>query len=485
MAAAPGDLDPLDGAGEWRRLRRALFWLRLVRRVVLEPLRPATLVSLGRRLAASPPCQVLHVASHGDFDRVRDDGLLLLETAEGRADPVDSAALGALLTGRESLRLIVLNACEGARGSLDDPLAGLSRALVQLGIPAVLAMRRKISDEAALVFTQSFYERLATGAPIEAAVACARHALVDEGFTAEWGTPVLFLRAEDGRIVQPSPGWLWRLPAALLACGALTLGLLAFWNREQRSDAEFKEPTTWPEIMATDPRCPSPPDLELSFAYRAPGRFEMGGRDAKPIHQVEISKAFCISRYELTQKQWDLVMGDGTAQSTARTDRLPARGISWQDADRFVRKLRERYPDAGFRLPTEAEWESAARAESIGRFSFGDDIGLLPEHGNCVGRDDGYARPAPVGLFKPNQAGLYDVHGNVSEWVQDWFSDYPKESVRDPKGPRQGRRKVRRGGSWKIKAENCGVAVRTQGVLTQQRADVGLRLVRDPVPPRL
>lgn len=145
-----------------------------------------------------------------------------------------------------------------------------------------------------------------------------------------------------------------------------------------------------------------------------------------------------------------------------------------------MRNLQERHPEMGLRLPTEAEWEYGARAGSPTTFSFGDDVADLPRFGNCKGKDR-HPKLAPVGVYEPNDQGLYDMHGNVSEWTQDWHGEYPKGPVTDPQGPPAGTRKIRRGGSWDIKPENCGAGRRTRGVLDLRSGEVGFRLVREPV----
>jgi hypothetical protein len=146
----------------------------------------------------------LHFVGHGAFDEATQDGLLLMEDEEGRGRAVSAQDLGVLLHDHHSLRLVVLNSCEGARTSRVDPFAGSAQSLVQQGIPAVVAMQFEISDEAAIAIGHEFYAALAADYPVDAALAEARKAAFTGG-GAEWGIPVLYLRAADGRIfgVQP------------------------------------------------------------------------------------------------------------------------------------------------------------------------------------------------------------------------------------------------------------------------------------------
>jgi formylglycine-generating enzyme required for sulfatase activity len=482
LAPAPAGTEPLAVAEEERLLGQGLRRLRWFRRAVLERLAPATRQRVDARFSDGAPCHVLHFIGHGELDRARGVGVVWLETADGRPDAVDGQSLAGLLLQHPSLRLVVLNSCDGARATPGDPLSSVAQVLVRHGVPAVVAMQAEIPDAAAVLFSRRLYERLALGVPIEAAVAWARDRLRNAGHESAWSLPVLYLRAEDGKIVHPPPSpCFWAGLAGALLAAILLAFLLPGMVREE--EPEPRDPSSLAPLEETDPRCPSPPGLGLSFAHIPAGTFQMGGNDkeSRPLHRVTISQPFCLGRYEVTQGQWNRITGDGTAGPAVWTDRLPAKAISWLDADRLVRTLQERYPAAGFRLPTEAEWEYAARAKSIGRFSFGDDVRHLREHGNCGGNADGYEGRAPVGVFRPNRRGLYDVHGNVSEWVQDWFASYPDGPGQDPSGPSRGDAKVRRGGSWKIKPENCGVAKRSKGVIDRQQEDVGLRLVRKPV----
>ena len=156
MIASPRDQPPLDVEREWTKLRAALSDLEQRGMVVIERLEEATLSALQRRLRRDT-YNVLHFIGHGGFDLRTQDGVLILEDEDGLSYRVSGQDLGMLLHDHRSLRLAVLNACEGARTARDDPFAGTAQSLVQQGIPAVIAMQFEITDEAAIILAQEFY----------------------------------------------------------------------------------------------------------------------------------------------------------------------------------------------------------------------------------------------------------------------------------------------------------------------------------------
>jgi YVTN family beta-propeller protein len=158
---------------------------------------------------------VFHYIGHGRYDGELGDGQLAMEGPTGRAQPISGSDLGALLHDHRTLRLALLNSCEGARGGRTDPYSGTAQSLVYQGIPAVVAMQFEITDRAAIVFTRGFYEAVADGYPLDAAMAEARKAIRLQPNQVEWGTPVLYLRAPDGRIfdVAHAPGSTGAAPA--------------------------------------------------------------------------------------------------------------------------------------------------------------------------------------------------------------------------------------------------------------------------------
>ncbi|MGH9307847.1 MAG: CHAT domain-containing protein, partial [Vicinamibacterales bacterium] len=205
MISSPADYPALDVEAEWTRLTAALQPLLAAGHISIDRLDDASLPALQKRLRKSQ-YHMFHFIGHGEFDQASQEGVLVLETANHRGHRVGSQYLGMLLHDHESLRVAILNACEGARTSRVDPFAGSAQTLVQQGIPAVIAMQFEIADEVAGTFAHEFYGALADGYPIDAALTEARKAIFATGRDVEWGTPVLYLRAPDGRIFDVRGG---------------------------------------------------------------------------------------------------------------------------------------------------------------------------------------------------------------------------------------------------------------------------------------
>lgn len=199
MISSPSDYPTLDVDAEWARLDEGLG--PLVDRGMMEihRLEKATLQELQRALRRDD-FHLFHFIGHGGFDEAADDGVLLLETEEGRGRQVSGRQLGTILDDARTIRVAVLNACEGARASGSDPFAGVAQSLVARGIPAVVAMQFEITDRAAIVFAHEFYTAITDGLAIEGAVGEARRAIFGAKSDVEWGTAVLYMRAEDGRL---------------------------------------------------------------------------------------------------------------------------------------------------------------------------------------------------------------------------------------------------------------------------------------------
>lgn len=156
----------------------------------------------------------------------------------------------------------------------------------------------------------------------------------------------------------------------------------------------------------------------LDLVLIRPGKFMMGSengeRNEKPVHEVTISQPFYLGKYEVTQAQWEAVMGSNPSESKGIY--LPVECVSWEDCQNFIKKLNSKGVGT-FRLPTEAEWEYACRAGTTG-----DHAGKIDEMA-WYGKMNEF-RKQPVGMKKANPWGLYDMHGNVFEWCQDWYGDY-------------------------------------------------------------
>jgi CHAT domain len=184
---------------EWKRLGAALGPLLASGLIELERLERPTAEALAARLRTGRPVHVLHFVGHGGFSELRGEGVLVFEDENGKGVPVGGPSLAYLLQDHPSLRLAVLNACNGARASHEDAFAGTAQVLVQHGVPAVIAMQSEVMDETACGFAEKFYRGLAAGLPVDACVGEVRRALAAER-NPEWGTPVLYLRATDGRL---------------------------------------------------------------------------------------------------------------------------------------------------------------------------------------------------------------------------------------------------------------------------------------------
>ncbi len=202
MIANPRDAVQLDVEAEWDKVQTALADPVARGLVTVTRLTPATLSALHRQLRRGQ-YHIFHFIGHGRFDQLTQEGVLGLEDDNGLLRLVDGSQLGTLLHDHRSLRLAVLNSCEGARTGQNDPFAGIAQTLVQQGIPAVIAMQFEITDGAAIILAHEFYTALADGDPVDTALTEARKAIYAAGNDVEWGTPVLYMRASNGRIFEP------------------------------------------------------------------------------------------------------------------------------------------------------------------------------------------------------------------------------------------------------------------------------------------
>ena len=220
-------------------------------------------------------------------------------------------------------------------------------------------------------------------------------------------------------------------------------------------------------------------NLINNMVYVEGGTFTMGatpeqGSDAynneKPAHQVTLS-SFSIGKYEVTQEEWQAVMGSNP--SNFKSAKRPVEEVSWEDCQEFIRKLNQ-MTGKRFRLPTEAEWEFAARG---GNSSNGYKYAGSNSLGNVAWYTDNSGKEThPVGQKSPNELGLYDMSGNVWEWCQDWFGSYSSSSQTDPTGPSNGSYRVGRGGSWDYGAGYCRSSDRCGYAPSFSFSYLGLRL---------
>jgi len=204
MISSPREFPQLDVEAEWKILNDALDDLVRRGQVSITRLEQPTLLALQQQLRKEE-YHVFHFIGHGTFSDFREDGLLLLEDEDGAGSPVSGHYLGTLLHDEKSLRLAVLNACEGARTSTSDPYAGVAQQLLRQGIPAVIAMQFEVSERTAMTLSREFYRSLADNYPVDAALAEARKAIYTQGQDIEWGIPVLFMCSPDGQLFDVEP----------------------------------------------------------------------------------------------------------------------------------------------------------------------------------------------------------------------------------------------------------------------------------------
>jgi formylglycine-generating enzyme required for sulfatase activity len=207
-----------------------------------------------------------------------------------------------------------------------------------------------------------------------------------------------------------------------------------------------------------------------------------GNSDEMPAHQVTLSRAFYLQTTEVTQRQWKAVMATTpwAGQGLVRDgEEYPAVYVSWNDAQAFIQKLNT-MGEGTYRLPTEAEWEYACRAGTNASYSFGEGDAHLGEYAwfkkNAYDADQMFAHR--VGSKRPNPWGLYDMHGNVGEWCQDWKDDYNPGAQTDPVGPSTGSYRVNRGGGWNDPPESLRSAVRSGPEPGMRLFNLGFRVLR-------
>jgi formylglycine-generating enzyme required for sulfatase activity len=219
----------------------------------------------------------------------------------------------------------------------------------------------------------------------------------------------------------------------------------------------------------------------IEFILLPPGTFQMGQDSvATPVHEVTLTQGFWMSKYEVTQAQWQAVMESNPSHFTGDTNR-PVENVSWNmtaGSGGFIETLNAANPGMDFRLPTEAEWEYACRAGSTTAYYFGNDSGLLGDY--AWYDDNAVSTTHPVGGKLPNAFGLYDMSGNVWEWCQDWIGAYTAAAVTDPTGPTTGTQRVLRGGCRGHSDRYCRSAGRGANDPADASIGFGVRLVRTP-----
>ncbi|MEW6755413.1 MAG: SUMF1/EgtB/PvdO family nonheme iron enzyme [Candidatus Latescibacterota bacterium] len=229
-----------------------------------------------------------------------------------------------------------------------------------------------------------------------------------------------------------------------------------------------------------------PGGATMDFVWIEPGTFVMGDAElGNTPHQVTLTRGFWLGEYEVTQGQWEAVMGTTPWLGESHVQwnaQCPAVNMSWYDVQSLVHRLNQAEGDSVYRLPTEGEWEYACRAGTTTRWSFGDDESRLGDYAwyyNNAWRQQ-YAHV--VGTKQANPWGLFDMHGNASEWVQDWYGSYPNAAQTDPGGPGGGSGRVRRGGDFLTLAQGTLSAFRYNFWPDTPTGYLGCRLVRMETP---
>lgn len=229
-------------------------------------------------------------------------------------------------------------------------------------------------------------------------------------------------------------------------------------------------------------------DLKLDLIWVSPGTFMMGSpleepernKAEGPETQVTFSRGFWLGKTEVTQAQYEAVVGKNPSTFKNVGPAAPVENVSWLDAMTFCRKLNERETAAGrlpegyaYTLPTEAQWEFADRAGTTGAYP-----GEPSTMSWNVGNSDGTTHA--VAALKPNLWGFYDMSGNVLEWCYDWYGDYPGGAVTDPSGPTHGYYRMARGGSWRTDVLLARSAARAGGSEGRRDYTIGFRLALTP-----
>ena len=285
--------------------------------------------------------------------------------------------------------------------------------------------------------------------------------------------------------LQRLPKWAWGMAGA----GTIVVAAFLLWPS-----------TSPPTSGAVEPRRTLANSIGMTLVYIEPGTFVMGAPSGEekwneheePTHRVTITQGFYIGAYEVTQQQYEKVMGTNHSHFSKGGD-YPVERVSWEHAVTFCKKLSAKEGKT-YRLPTEAQWEYACRAGTATPFAFGDTIST--DQANYKGTSTYGNAPqgayrectTPVGTFRPNAWGLYDMHGNVYEWCQDWYAKdaYAKLPRTDPRGPSGGKFRVKRGGSWQHDPIRCRSADRTMAHPAEHCTyDTGFRVVLVPTHERL
>jgi len=440
IVASPSDVRALDVEQEWRQLHDALADLQSRQLLILERLEKATLPALQARLRGEA-VHILHFIGHGDFDAERNEGGLLFEDEQGGSHLVRAERLATLLHDHPALRLAFLNACQGAQGGRSDPFAGVAQKLVQQEVPSVLAMQFPVSDKAAIGLAYAFYKALAEAYPVDAALAEARKAIYAAGDDREWGTPVLFSRSPDNRLLELPQGDArpvierqdWEPETVLIPGGAFIMG---------------SEPGAGVPANETPAHTVTLPDYRM-------GKY--------PITNRQYAAFIKQTRYEPpNRKLWF------NREPMEHLDH-PVTDVNWHDAVAYCAWLSER-TGRRYQLPSEAEWEKAARGPDGRRYPWGDTW-----RAGCCNVGSNATTPVAALPAGASSYGCHDLLGNVQEWTRTLWGNRPQppdfsypydlddgREVTDAADLPAQARLVQRGGSFKSATDELRCTLRGQ-----------------------
>ncbi len=471
MAVSPPDSPPLDVTAEKRRMEAALDGLCRAGLVTLTWLEGQTWRDLQRAMRHGP-WHIFHFIGHGGFDRATDEGFVTLADETGAAQRLSATQLGRLLADHHSLRLAIFNACEGGRGSVQDVFSSAAAILVRRGLPAVLAMQYPITDRAAVEFARVFYEALADGLPVDTATSEARQAISIASRSVEWGVPVLYMRATDGRLFSPQSSILSPQPSVPLVPQPVT--------HSSQPTTHTPQPTPYGPQPAT--RTPFDPEMILIPA----GEFVMGSdprgaefapADEQPRHTLTLP-AYYLAKTPVTNRQYlDFVQATGHHPPVYWADGAfpdgqadhPVVSVSWYDALAYCRWLAS-VTNRPYTLPSEAEWEKAARGTDGRIYPWGN----LWDGKRCNTYENRRNATTPVTAYPLGASpyGVLDMLGNVWEWTRSLWGDGELEpQYKYPYDPTDGRenmeagvnvRRVLRGGSFNYTRDTARCACRNR-----------------------
>jgi formylglycine-generating enzyme required for sulfatase activity len=269
-----------------------------------------------------------------------------------------------------------------------------------------------------------------------------------------------------------------------LIISILVIGVVLFSGCTDKDNNQQPEPNIDDSAVESVQNRTFDNTIGMEFVLIPAGNFYMGsppdeeGRliNEGPVHEVQITEAFYMGKYEVTQEQWIEIMG--VSPSMSKEDRLPADSISWNQIQEFIIKLNEQENTNKYRLPSEAEWEYAARAGTTTRYSFGENEMKLDNYAWYHENSQGTTHP--VGQKLPNKWGLYDMHGNVWEVVQDGFHDnYNNAPLDGSVWETVNKNFISRGGSWDNDANLLRSATRHKNDPGDRNFLTGFRIVRD------